>query len=326
MLYYQNKAISSVFYNGKRIKEVFLGDKQVFPSSQWGYLMEPSEYNRLGFYMKDYRLMATDGTVVAEGVSKAIPSPSSIPRHIAYIKNGTLYIMTAGIEDPSFSIEEDSSGWSSFIHFRGYPQGSASLVGIKDGCAFMRTKYYSEYCSTESVVKVSADIPSVTELDDVCGTAMTRDGQCLICFSDGEGWKRYCDGAKDIFGQIYLNEDNELRAIKTDRLALKINDPSSAILRPSRSLIDGNICTMMFGGFFIDPDTVGLDDLYGNLGIKDGVLYNLYNTADIKPFTDAPDNFVELNLHNNARTSDGRIFHFAGGDSTLVELLPEVTA
>lgn len=257
MLNFQTQYNSSkIYFGNKRAKEIWLGNKKIFGATARNLpQLSASSYLTYGICLENFRLMTTDGDIIAEDVIKAVGSEISdglgSVDPIFFIQQGTLKLYTifcrVGNDDGTIvetELETLDSGWidiTDLYVFKNYWRSYVLACGIKKDrrAAFIyrggRYEPFTYDLTEEPVVKVSSLLGlfgfTASGFPKTCVFALTYDGKVLAYeiheydFTEGfpygeypHSWKVYRTGALDIRARCYLNSSGEWRNILTDEI------------------------------------------------------------------------------------------------------------
>lgn len=256
MLNFQTQYNSSrIYFGNKRAKEIWLGNKKIFGATARNLpQLSANFYLPYGISLENFRLMTTDGDIIAEDVIKAVGSEYSdglgSVDPIFFIQQGTLklYTIFCRVNPGELFFETEletlDSGWidiTDLYVFRNYWRSYVLACGIKKDrrAAFIyrgdRNDPLTYDLTEEPVVKVSSILGLFGLITLVfpktCVFALTYDGKVLAYeiheddFNEGfpygrfpHSWKVYRTGALDIRAQCYLNSSGEWRNILTDEI------------------------------------------------------------------------------------------------------------
>lgn len=226
MLYY-HKNIGKIYYGDRQIKEIWCGSKKVYGPTAYS-LPQGNEYIPYGYYLDGFKLMTTEGKLVADNVLQAIGSEANggvrggKMTFILYLKEGKLFHVYAfGMYDElgihteiSYNnlIDNGSGGWSDIHGLRTIREGSFEAFATKNrrACYISRHECYP----TEDIVaKVSC-----WNFMSLYGFALTYDGRVLNFDHSTHEWGQCRSGAVNIIGRFYLNTAHEWRDIFTDEI------------------------------------------------------------------------------------------------------------
>ncbi len=318
MISYHKKNIANVYYANHLIKDVWLGRKKIFSSTDWKMDFIPlgaDEYT--GFYLlldgKLLRIKGDGAHVIEDDVSDffffgSFDISSGVPR-LLFIRNGLLYEKSWHSESLEF-FSSPSGNWQkiNFVNTHG-----TAFSGIRNGKLYGKTMYNYVVESSFDVLKVFyaggkiyalscyGDVYSypneVKILSDVCDIHVISESNRYLLF--------------------YLKHDGRIGCYDTDSIFLTATDSGRVRFSGNNILCDGFIFNAVD---FTRSPIGGFSNIGGNLALKDGSLFIVSDILNPVELSNSPEDISEIKS-NCFKTASGGFWMFVPyADPSMAEI------